>query len=242
MKTDKIDCFGAYITNKSHYCGLYDFPEVSCLPISSVDYICLYDEVRNYRKTPFTAVGFFVDDYKFDRLNGLYYAIASKDQRLLAIYKRRFSGCAYVIAPDYSCYRDMPEFIQIWNIGKSRIVFLWLLMECGLTVIPMAGWGSEETLEYCFDGISKGSTVAISLKGAMDNDYSRSLAKKAIAKLVDCVAPSVIVVYAVCSAELVNSVLASACAAGIKIIYPSNLLRQRNIELRRFRHGRKWQE
>lgn len=238
MKYFKRDAFCAYLTNKTHYVGRYDFPEVSCYLSKYPDYICLYDERRNYFKTPFTAVGFFVDDYKFDSLNGIYYALSTKNEKLLSELKQRFERCRYVITPDYSTYSDMPLFQQIWNIARSRIVFIWLLLECGVTAIPMAGWGSKETLDFCFDGIEKGSTVAISLKGAMNNRESISLAKKAISRLIEKVSPSAIIVYAVCSDELLEDFFQDIDTNGTEIVVPSNILKERNAVLRRCRHGK----
>lgn len=233
MENLKRDAFCAYLTNKTHYVGCYDLPEVSCYLSEYPDYICLYDERRNYFKTPLTAVGFFVDDYKFDSLNGIYYALSTKNKKLLGELRTRFSGCRYVIAPDYSTYSDMPLFLQIWNIARSRIVFIWLLLECGVAVIPMAGWGSEDTLEFCFDGIEKGSVVAVSLKGAMNNPESKSLARKAITKLIGKVSPKAIIVYAVCSDESLYRFFRSVDLKGTEIVVPSNILRERNAIIRR---------
>lgn len=238
MEDFKRDAFCAYLTNKTHYVGRYDLPEVSCYLNEYPDYICLYDERSNYFKTPKTAVGFFVDDYKFDSLNGIYYALSTKNEKLLAELKKRFSGCRYVIAPDYSTYSDMPLFLQIWNIARSRIIFIWLLLECGVTAIPMAGWGSEETLEFCFDGIEKGSSVAISLKGAMNNAKTTLLAKKAIARLIRQVSPKDIIVYAVCSDEMLDGFFQDIDTNGAEIVVPSNILKERNAVLRRRRHGK----
>lgn len=237
MEKNKRDAFCAYLTNKTHYVGNYDLPEVCCHLNQYPDYICLYNERKNYFKTPVTAVGFFVDDYKFDSLNGIYYALSTKNIKLLAELKQRFEGCRYVIAPDYSTYRDMPLFLQIWNIARSRIVFIWLLLECGVTAIPMAGWGSEETLEFCFDGIEKGSAVAISLKGAMNNSETISLARKAIFRLIDKVSPEVIIVYAVCSDELLHDFFASIDTKETKIVIPPNALKERNAILKNQRCG-----
>lgn len=35
----------------------------------------------------------------------------------------------------------------------------------GLTVIPAVGWSTEDSFEFCFDGIEKGSVVAVSTLG-----------------------------------------------------------------------------
>lgn len=234
---NKQDVFGAYLTNQAHYSGYYEFPEVGCAIDDYPDYICLYSETRNYHKTKNTAVGFFVDDYKFDSLNGLYNSIRANDEVQLEKYKKRFEGCAFVIAPDYSTYSDMPLYEQINNIAKSRLVFLWLTLKCRLLVIPFAGWGSEETLSFCFDGIQKNSVVAISLKGAMNNSKSIELAKKAINKLISQTHPKAIIIYTVCSDELLHIFTKSLSLANTIIIVPDNLLKERNKILQEVRHG-----
>ena len=37
-----------------------------------------------------------------------------------------------------------------------------LLASKGIRVIPSVSWGNENTFEFCFEGIEKGSTVAVS--------------------------------------------------------------------------------
>lgn len=228
MDYTKRDVFCAYLTNRTHYVGKYDLPEVSCYIDEYPDYICIYPEKQNYHKTKNTAVGFFVDDYKFDSTDGLYYAIKTRNKVLLKKYKERFENCKYVIAPDFSMYSDMPLYQQIENLAHSRIVFLWLLLECKVTAIPFAGWGSLETLDFCFDGIEEGSTVAISLKGPMDNREEKELARKAINKLIENVQPKAIIVYAVCSNEALDEFFSSIKHDGIDIVIPSNILKNRN--------------
>lgn len=228
MDYTKRDVFCAYLTNRTHYVGKYDLPEVSCYIDEYPNYICIYPEKQNYHKTENTAVGFFVDDYKSDSTDGLYYAIKTRNKVLLKKYKERFKNCKYVIAPDFSMYSDMPLYQQIENLAHSRIVFLWLFLECGVTAIPFAGWGSLETLDFCFDGIEEGSTVAISLKGPMDNKEEKELAKKAVNKLIKTVSPRALIVYAVCSNDTIDDFFNSVELGETKVVVPQNILRERN--------------
>lgn len=60
----------------------------------------------------------------------------------------------------------MAKSIQIMNVYKNR----WLgayWQSKGLTVIPTVSWSLAQSFEFCFDGIEKGSIVAVSTVGCL---------------------------------------------------------------------------
>ena len=58
----------------------------------------------------------------------------------------------------------MQMFQQIGNVGKNRWVGAhW--QSKGKIVIPTVSWSTEESFEFCFNGIEKGSIVAVSTVG-----------------------------------------------------------------------------
>lgn len=231
MKFAKKDVWCAALTNRSHKCGKMSYAEVGYFGRELPDYIATFPDVGEYRKTSLTAASFFTDDYRFDGRDGLYEAVRCHDQRLLERYRARFADCRFVIPPDYSCYSNMQPYKQIFNIGRSREMFLFMKLEWKLEVIPFAGWGSRESLEYCFDGIMEGSVVAISLKGVFKKGINSErviLAKEAIKRLVDQVRPRAIVVYSASARETTFSVVEYAANIGVEVVVPSNRLYERN--------------
>ena len=99
------------------------------------------------------GVHFYIDDY---RMEGLYYN-PTKSIHRLGQYK-------FLISPDYSLYSDMPRALQIANIFKNRWCGAYW-QKLGFNVIPNVGWGDASTYEFCFDGIEKGSIVAVGTIG-----------------------------------------------------------------------------
>lgn len=99
------------------------------------------------------AVHFFLDDYKFDEV----WNSPSKYIRKLAQYSS-------VLTPDFSTYINMPIVLQIYNTFRNRWCGAYW-QKNGLTVIPTIGWGDENSYDFCFDGVQKGSVVAVSTLG-----------------------------------------------------------------------------
>ncbi len=66
-----------------------------------------------------------------------------------------------VLTPDYSMYTDMNPTIQLYNTFRNRWVGAYF-KENGIKVIPTVSWGLENTFDFCFNGIDKGSIVAVS--------------------------------------------------------------------------------
>ena len=62
------------------------------------------------------GVHFFLDDYRFE-------ATWSDPER----YASMLSRFACVLTPDFSCYLDMPEPMQRWNVYRGRAVGLSLI-------------------------------------------------------------------------------------------------------------------
>lgn len=98
-------------------------------------------------------VHFFMDDYKFEALWN------NPEKRISKLRK-----CRGVLSPQFSTYYNLPEAIQIYNTFRSRWCGAYFQAK-GLTVIPTISWGLPQSYWYCFDGIEKGSIVAISTLG-----------------------------------------------------------------------------
>ena len=104
----------------------------------------------SYEKT----VHFFLDDHEFERV----WNHPSKYIRLLKKFHAVFS-------PDFSLWMEYSRVIQLWNTYRNRMCGAYWQSQ-GIRVIPTVGWAGEDSFDFCFAGVEKGSTVAISTRGA----------------------------------------------------------------------------
>ncbi len=219
------------LTNRTYNCGKYDLPYIKCPNIVNPDYLALYSETFNYHKTDRTFVCFYQYDIKFDNIKGIFEAIYHDDVNLLEKYKERFKGVRYAIAPDYSEIGDIPRIENVYRLFKSRIVALWLWLECNIMVIPNITYASKNYFDVMLDGIEDTEVVAFSVKGSMKDQYERELLQKAIKHTVDNLKQlKKIVVYSVSiNDEKVFELFEYASSKGIEISIPNNILKERNI-------------
>lgn len=129
------------------------------------------------------GVHFFLDDYRFENT-------WSDPMRYVSMLSR----FACVLTPDFSCYLDMPEPMQRWNIYRGRVVGkVW--QDAGLCVIPTLTWGEPNTYAFAFDGIPQGSTVALSTVGLMDCEEGIELFRSGAAEAMRQLHPRAVLAY-----------------------------------------------
>lgn len=140
----------------------------------------------NYAKTSKeknVGIHFYLDDYQFERL-------WNKPEEYVDILKQY--EC--MLSPDFSLYMDMPMPMKIWNIYRSRLIGQFYQSQ-GIKVIPTLSWAEEETFEFCFEGIPKGSIVSISTIGVKKNKEALKICKAGVDELIRRIEPSTILIY-----------------------------------------------
>lgn len=140
----------------------------------------------NYAKTSKeknVGIHFYLDDYQFERL-------WNKPEEYGDILKQY--EC--ILSPDFSLYMDMPMPMKIWNIYRSRLIGQYYQSQ-GIKVIPTLSWAEEETFEFCFEGIPKGSIVSISTIGVKKNKEALKIWKAGVDELIKRIEPSTILIY-----------------------------------------------
>lgn len=95
-------------------------------------------------------VHFFLYDYKFEKL--------WKNPQQYVEMLQAYRG---VLTPDFSMYTEMPIAMQLFNTFRNRWCGAYLARQ-GLRIVPTVNWGTEESFDFCFAGIEKGSVVAVS--------------------------------------------------------------------------------
>ena len=116
---------------------------------------------------------------------------AESEEEALKIIKH-FAG---VISPDFSTYYDFPKHIKGFNIYRMRAFDCYMELE-SVPYIHNVRWGTEETWNYCFDGIPKGSTVAIgTIASGLRKKENRKLFDAGFRKMIDTLQPKAIIIY-----------------------------------------------
>lgn len=140
----------------------------------------------NYAKTSKernTGIHFYLDDYQFER-------IWNNPEEYVDILEKY--DC--MLSPDFSLYLDMSYSMKIWNVFRSRLIGQYYQRQ-GIKVIPTLSWAEEETFEFCFDGIPKGSIVSISTIGVKRSNEAMNIWKNGVDEMIKRIEPSAILIY-----------------------------------------------
>ena len=139
------------------------------------------DDPENY------IAHFYYDDYKF--IN----AWREPDKYLDRL--RKFKA---VVSPDFSLYTDFPIALQILSCYRRQWVGAYWQM-LGLDVIPDVVWGEKASFDFCFEGIPKHSTVAVSTVGVKNdkewNNGLNSLFKDGFDEMMARLEPTTVLFY-----------------------------------------------
>ena len=117
-------------------------------------------------------------------------------------------------------FGDFPNALQIFNVYKSRVCAAWLRENTKAIIIPNVRWTFEFTYEYCFDGIPKGSNIAVGVLGQMHNKENKKMFLKGLKKAIDTIEPKSIIIYGFVTEKNIEEFFGYAKAKGIKLIIP----------------------
>ena len=149
-----------FMRNSYDGCGRWEIPLVKKqdIPMDDLDLIScadakLHESGRNRQK----GVHFFVDDYRFEN-------IYRNPEKLL----EKYAQYAFLLTPDFSTYADMSQWRQLESVAKNRWCGAYWQSR-GLLVVPAISWSTPISYDFCFDGVEKGSTVAVGMIGCKGN-------------------------------------------------------------------------
>ena len=133
-------------------------------------------------------VHFYIDDQKFDGKETGIWVAPFKALEIL----QHFKG---IITPDFSTNCDFPMPIKLVNTYRMRAFGYWAEQH-GVETINNVRWGTEETWGYCYDGIPKGSTVAIgTVASGLRKKENRKLFNDGFMKMLEEIEPKTIIIY-----------------------------------------------
>lgn len=141
-------------------------------------------------------INWYIDDYKFDSSRGIWH-----DYNFALKVIKHFAG---VITPDFSTYQDFPYPIKINATYRMRAFGYWLGQQ-GINVINNVRWGTEESYDYCFEGIPKNSIVSIGTVGGGPRKLiDRERFEVGLYKMIEILHPHTILVYGSANGECFN--------------------------------------
>lgn len=182
MDSFQYDLYGELYAGTAVKVGKYGFPQLaeeSYIPTKQVKPFNYLLSTKNLNEL---WIHCFCDDYQFERLwTGLDFYLH---------YILKLQG---FISTDFSLYRDYSDDALIWNCYRNRCM-AYAIQKAGGIMIPTAGFGSERTWEWCFDGLPMNSSVAITTNGTLDDPEARRLFIGGIDALVDKKQPSNLIV------------------------------------------------
>ena len=164
----------------------YGFPVLQATQTEGDQFLrfCDWKEVKDPENY---IAHFYYDDYKFIS------AWREPDKYLDRL--RRFKA---VVAPDFSLYTDFPIALQILSCYRRQWCGAYW-QSLGIDVIPDVVWGTRDSFQFCFDGIPKHSTVAVSTVGVKrDKDWNNetsSLFRDGYNEMLERLEPTAVMFY-----------------------------------------------
>ena len=176
MNAYNLDEYDTYSTE-----GYYEMPTLepcSYIPTKIIGF--------NYALTSTdyeAGIHFFIDDYQFERV---------WNQPETYLEKLEKFDC--ILTPDFSLYTEMPIAMKIWNIYRSRLIGQ-IAQRRGMKVIPTVSWCEDKTFQFCFDGLPKRSTLAISTIGVKRESENFKIWKDGVDEMIRQKEPRTIICY-----------------------------------------------
>ena len=143
-----------FLRNQFNGVGKFDIPEIpkSNFSDDTLENLLLigFDKINTDQSNYECMVHFFLYDYKFENI-----------WKKPDVYVKKLKKYKAILSPDFSMYIEMNKTLQLYNTFRNRWCGAYLASK-DIKVIPTVNWGDENTFEFCFDGIPKGSIVAVS--------------------------------------------------------------------------------
>ncbi len=186
-----------FMRNSFKVTGKWDIPIIKNqdIPLDNVCLIAYSDTKRNdIPENTACGVYFFIDDYRF---TGIY----NHPEKSIS----KLSQYAFLLTPDYSTYSDMNYWRQLESVAHSRWVGAFWQSK-GLTVIPTISWSDTRSYGFCFDGIEKGSIVAVGMVGCKTDNKSAFL--RGYNAMLEHIDPIAIICFAAPFPEMQGNIIA----------------------------------
>lgn len=170
------------VRNEFKGVGKYGIPLIKRqnIDLDKIELLAFTKTKHNDEENQNKTIHFFTYDWNFQ-------SVYEKPEESLEKLDQYYA----LLTPEFSTYKDMPLARQIDSVFKNRWCGAFWQKQ-GMIVIPTISWGSIPCLEFCFDGIEKGSVVAVSTYTREDNRDDFMLGYN---KMLEIIEPSAIICY-----------------------------------------------
>ena len=170
--------------------GKYEVPRILPMYIKEPVNMIGFNYAGKHRQPDKVGVHFFLKDYQFSRL------WTSPD-----IYTEMLRRFRFVCTPDFSMFTDFPMALQInSHYRKHWLGAYW--QSKGMTVIPTICWSDERSFDWCFDGESEKSTVAVSSVGTQLQPEAKRLFLLGFEQMISRLQPKTVLFHGRIPAEI----------------------------------------
>lgn len=191
------DMWNAFMVDGAEFVLGTDIPVCPCTAIDIPKKLISYVDAKHLHKQNIKAdpdyhvevfVHFYIDDQKFDGPKSSVWSYPHKALDIL----RHFAG---VITVDFSTNADFPDPIKRYNTYRMRALGRWFASQ-NIPVINNVRWGTEETWDYCFDGIPYNSIVSIgTVASGIHKLENRLDFERGLFKMIEVLKPQTIIIY-----------------------------------------------
>lgn len=182
QEKEKLEKKHKIVRNEFQTVGKYGFPLIrnQNIDVNKID-LWGYTKAKPYDAENFEkTIHFFMHDWLFE---SVYMKPNTVMEKLDSYYA--------LLTPDFSCYFEMPTALQIYSTFKNRWCGAYW-QSLGKRVIPTMEWGQKSSYDFCFEGVEKGTVVAVSTykREAYEKNYLEGYNT-----MLDIVEPSAVVCY-----------------------------------------------
>lgn len=170
------------VRNEFKGVGKYGMPLIKKqdIDLDKIELLAFTKTKHNDEENQSKTIHFFTYDWNFE-------SVYEKPEESLEKLDQYYA----LLTPEFSTYKDMPLARQIDSVFKNRWCGAFWQKQ-GMLVIPTVSWGSIPCMEFCFDGIEKGSIVAVSTYTREDNKAGFMLGYN---KMIEIIEPSAVICY-----------------------------------------------
>ena len=164
------------VRNEFKGVGKYGMPLIKRqdIDLDKIELLVFTKTKHNDEENQSKTIHFFTYDWNFE-------SVFEKPEESLEKLDQYYA----LLTPEFSTYKDMPLARQIDSVFKNRWCGAFWQKQ-GMKVIPTVSWGSIPCLEFCFDGIEKGSVVAVSTYTREDNKEGFMLGYNKMLEIIQC--------------------------------------------------------
>lgn len=183
------------VRNEFKGVGKYGMPLIKRqnIDLDKIELLAFTKTKHNDEENQNKTIHFFTYDWNFQ-------SVYEKPEESLEKLDQYYA----LLTPEFSTYKDMPLARQIDSVFKNRWCGAFWQKQ-GMIVIPTISWGSIPCLEFCFDGIERGSVVAVSTYTREDNKDDFMLGYN---KMLEIIEPSAIICYGTPFSEMKGKIKA----------------------------------